>query len=275
VPKKTKLSKSSLHWFIRSRPYVLLAELRRRFDLDGSDEVRAIQTPGGTTYVGLPDRAARLIEDLVRENRVGLECTAEVQARLAVGVYAYDLLKAPIGIQRTNGFHRPPPNGMRPGTNEQDDRPDEDVEPPEGAEGAVAEPPTPAAFLERGRLPERPRFDRPGDRRQGDRRQSDRRDFGRPRGAPGPDSAAGPARDFDRPRGAAAPDGAGGERRPGARPDLPRRDRPGRPDLPRPRSERPGVPPPGRRPDGRERRGPDRPGTRSERPSPPPPAAST
>ena len=64
--KKNKLSKSSLHWFIRSRPYVLLAELRRRFDLDEVEDVQAIQTPEGKTYVGLPDRAARLLEELVR-----------------------------------------------------------------------------------------------------------------------------------------------------------------------------------------------------------------
>jgi hypothetical protein len=251
VAKKTKLSKSSLHWFIRSRSYVLLAELRRRFDLDGSDEVRGIRTPGGTTYLGLPERAARLIEDLVSENRVGLECLVDVHARLAVGVYAYDLLKAPVGLQRSNPFHRPPvgghPDALDPaGAPLQDD---EIGEAEDAADLSTSTEPAPEA-VDRIRPPDRPRFDGPrDDRRQSDRRQGDRREFGRPRGAVPPESGAGP------------------DRRPGARPDLPRRDRPGRPDLPRPRSERPGTPMPGRRPEGRERRGPDRPGTRTERPS--------
>jgi hypothetical protein len=96
VGKKNKLSKSSLHWFIRSRPYVLLAELRRRFDLDEVEDVQAIQTPEGKTYVGLPDRAARLLEELVRERRVGVEYVVDLHARLAIGVYAYDLLKTPL-----------------------------------------------------------------------------------------------------------------------------------------------------------------------------------
>lgn len=262
MAKKTKLSKSSLHWFIRSRPYVLLAELRRRFDLDGSDEVHPIKTPAGTTYVGLPDRAARLIEDLVRENRVGLECTAEVHARLAIGVYAYDLLKAPIGLQRTNGFHRPPQSGGRADAAEPGEAADELGELPDGEGPAAATSPTDgeAERPSPGERPDRPRFDRARvERRQGDRRQGERRDYGRPRAGQPEERRSGAPGD--------RPGVPGGERRPGARPDQPRRDRPGRPDLPRPRSERPGGPPPGRRGDGRERRGPDRPGTRSERPS--------
>ncbi|HEV8633247.1 MAG TPA: hypothetical protein VG370_03245 [Chloroflexota bacterium] len=114
--KKNKLSKSSLHWFIRSRPYVLLAELRRRFDLDGTEEVWAIQTPEGKTYVGLPERAARLLEELVRERRVGVDYVVDLHARLAIGVYAYDLLKTPLapfpmrpGAPRFNGAT---PNGQ-------------------------------------------------------------------------------------------------------------------------------------------------------------------
>ena len=250
MAKKTKLSKSSLHWFIRSRPYVLLTELRRRFDLDGTDEVHPIRAPGGTTYVGLPERAARLIEDLVRENRVGLECLVDVHARLAVGVYAYDLLKMPTGLQRSISFHRPPGIGQPEAGGRGEVPGGDDGEPIEGEEAGVSAPPAPES-TDRARPPDRPRFERGRpDRRMTDRRQGDRRELGLPRS------------------GAPPPEGTGGaDRRPAGRPDLPRRDRPGRPDLPRPRSERPGAPPPGRRPDGRDRRGPDRPGTRTERPS--------
>jgi hypothetical protein len=254
VSKKTKLSKSSLHWFIRSRPYVLLAELRRRFDLDGSDEVRAIQTPAGRTYVGLPERAARLIEDLVRENRVGLECIADVHARLAIGLYAFDLLKTPIGLQRSNPFARPPGAGQANGAvtgegpgAEAEHEGSEDDDPETDARGDVT---TVASSPLRERPPERPRFDRGsggrGDRRQGDRRQGERRDIGRVRADEAPAQGA-------------------PERRGGGRPDVPRRDRTGRPDLPQPRSERSGPGSQGRRGEGR--RGPDRPGTRSGKPS--------
>src|SRR5215207_6297564 len=101
MAKRHKLSKSSLHWFIRSRPYLLVADLRRRFDLDESDEVTPIQVQGGRAYIGLPQRAGRLLEDLAREHRVGVELAPDLQVRTVIGVYVYDLLRQQTGLVRT------------------------------------------------------------------------------------------------------------------------------------------------------------------------------
>jgi hypothetical protein len=86
VPKK-RLSKSSLLWFIRSRSYASIPDIRRRFNLDVDDDVVAVITVHGRIYVGLPSDAARALGDLVRENRVGLELRPGLLARVAVGVY--------------------------------------------------------------------------------------------------------------------------------------------------------------------------------------------
>jgi hypothetical protein len=101
VAKRHKLSKSSLHWFVKSRPFVLVPEIRRRFELDAGDEAWPIESPGGRAYVALPQRAARLLEDLVKEHRVGLELAPDLGARLVLGVYAFDLLKQPVGQVNT------------------------------------------------------------------------------------------------------------------------------------------------------------------------------
>lgn len=86
MPKK-RLSKSSLLWFIRSRSYVSVPDIRRRFNLPADDAVTAIVGPQGRVYVGLPADAARILGDLVREGRVGLELEPGILARAATGVY--------------------------------------------------------------------------------------------------------------------------------------------------------------------------------------------
>jgi len=86
VPKK-RLSKSSLLWFIRSRSYVSVPDIRRRFNLVGDDEISPIATPEGRVFIGLPQDAARVLGDLVREGRVGLELQPGILARAATGVY--------------------------------------------------------------------------------------------------------------------------------------------------------------------------------------------
>ena len=86
MPKK-RLSKSSLLWFIRSRSYVSISDIRRRFNLGAGDDVHAIGDGKGRTYVGLPQDAARVLEDLVREGRIGLELQPGILARAATGVY--------------------------------------------------------------------------------------------------------------------------------------------------------------------------------------------
>ena len=76
---------------------MLIPDVRRRFELDDTDEVSGLDMPEGRAWIGLPDRAAKLIEDLIRENRLGAEFTIDLKARLIIGVYAFDLLRQMVG----------------------------------------------------------------------------------------------------------------------------------------------------------------------------------
>lgn len=86
MPKK-RLSKSSLLWFIRSRSYVSISDIRRRFNLNEGEEVVPVPSPEGRVFVGLPSDAARVLGDLIREGRVGIELDPSIHAHAAIGVY--------------------------------------------------------------------------------------------------------------------------------------------------------------------------------------------
>jgi hypothetical protein len=81
---------AQLRRFIKSRPYVPLHELRRRFELNGElDEVSAIDAPGaGRVFVGLPAREADFLQTLARDGEVGLELCRDPNVPIVVGVYA-------------------------------------------------------------------------------------------------------------------------------------------------------------------------------------------
>ncbi|CAN5761866.1 hypothetical protein BH24CHL8_BH24CHL8_09360 [soil metagenome] len=80
---------AQLRRFIKSRPYVPMHELRRRFELNGgADDVTAIPTPGGLVYMGLPGRESQFIADLVRLGDVGLELCHDPRVPMVMGVFA-------------------------------------------------------------------------------------------------------------------------------------------------------------------------------------------
>jgi hypothetical protein len=80
---------AQLRRFIKSRPYVPLHELRRRFELNGeTDDVTAVQAPDGlTVFVGLPERESRLLAELARDGDVGLEMSRDPRVPIVVGVF--------------------------------------------------------------------------------------------------------------------------------------------------------------------------------------------
>ena len=80
---------AQLRRFIKSRPYVPLHELRRRFELNGeSDEVSLIHLADqGQIYVGLPGREAEFVATLVRDGDIGLELCYDPSVPIVVGVY--------------------------------------------------------------------------------------------------------------------------------------------------------------------------------------------
>ena len=74
--------------FIKSRPYVPLHELRRRFELNGEmDEVFPVEVPDGRVFVGLPEREAQFLATLVRDGDIGLELCKDPPMPIVVGVF--------------------------------------------------------------------------------------------------------------------------------------------------------------------------------------------
>lgn len=102
-------STSSLRRFISSRPYVTIAELRRRFALDDPDAVSPLERNGTVAWVGLPEREASKLRDLWQQDEVGLELSVDVRAPVVVGVYPMRIsryLADGFGANGTNGaFH--------------------------------------------------------------------------------------------------------------------------------------------------------------------------
>lgn len=79
---------AQLRRFIKSRAYVPMHELRRRFELSGeADDVSGVDTPQGLIYLGLPLRESRLIGELLRQGEVGVELCRDPRVPIAVGVY--------------------------------------------------------------------------------------------------------------------------------------------------------------------------------------------
>jgi hypothetical protein len=77
-----------LRRFIKSRPYVPMHELRRRFAIDGGeDDVTQVPLDGGHVYVGLPAREGSLLGELLRGGEIGYELSFDPRAPIVVGVY--------------------------------------------------------------------------------------------------------------------------------------------------------------------------------------------
>ena len=87
---------SQLRRFIRSRPYVPMHELRRRFALNGgADEMAAVDIEGQRLWVGLPVREGRLLADLLRGGDIGYEMSVDPVTPVIVGVYALRSIQRP------------------------------------------------------------------------------------------------------------------------------------------------------------------------------------
>jgi hypothetical protein len=77
-----------LRRFIKSRPYVPMHELRRRFGIDGGDDdVTPVRLDPGFVYVGLPNREGLLLGDLLRAGEIGYELSLDPRSPIVIGVY--------------------------------------------------------------------------------------------------------------------------------------------------------------------------------------------
>jgi hypothetical protein len=77
-----------LRRFIKSRAYVPMHELRRRFGINGNDDdVTTIELERGRIYVGLPGPEGRLLGELLRSGDIGYELSMDPMSPIVVGVY--------------------------------------------------------------------------------------------------------------------------------------------------------------------------------------------
>ena len=77
-----------LRRFIKSRPYVPMHELRRRFSINGEDDdVTPVRLDPGWIYVGLPAHEGRLLGDLLRSGEIGYELSLDPRTPIVIGVY--------------------------------------------------------------------------------------------------------------------------------------------------------------------------------------------
>jgi hypothetical protein len=77
-----------LRRFIKSRPYVPMHELRRRFGIDGGeDDVTPVDLSTGRIFVGLPPREGGLLGELLRGGDIGYELSLDPRSPVVVGLY--------------------------------------------------------------------------------------------------------------------------------------------------------------------------------------------
>jgi hypothetical protein len=77
-----------LRRFIKSRPYVPMHELRRRFAIDGGDDdVTQVRLDESAIYVGLPAREGSLLGELLRGGEIGYELSHDPRSPIVIGVY--------------------------------------------------------------------------------------------------------------------------------------------------------------------------------------------
>jgi hypothetical protein len=88
VPDSAGCTAPQLRRFIKSRTYVPMHELRRRFGINGTeDDVTLVDMDGRQIFVGLPGREGRLLAELLRGGDVGFELSFDPQTPVVVGVY--------------------------------------------------------------------------------------------------------------------------------------------------------------------------------------------
>ena len=81
-------TQAQLRRFVKSRPYVPLHELRRRFGIGGpEDEVSPITVNGRNLFIGLPGREAGLLGELIRGGDAGYELLLDPDGPMIVGVW--------------------------------------------------------------------------------------------------------------------------------------------------------------------------------------------
>ncbi len=91
--------------FVTSRPFVTVAELRRRFGLDDPDAMTLLRRNGTSAWIGLPEREAAKLQELWHRGELGVELSVEVRAPVVVGVYPMRIARYVMEASTGNGVH--------------------------------------------------------------------------------------------------------------------------------------------------------------------------
>ena len=87
-PLNTGCTPAQLRRFIKSRAYLPVHEIRRRFGIESQDDdVTGFTVGSGRIFVGLPPREGQILGELVRAGEVGYELQLDPEAPIIVGVY--------------------------------------------------------------------------------------------------------------------------------------------------------------------------------------------
>lgn len=87
-PPRPTCTVAQLRRFIKSRPWIPMHELRRRFGIYGADDdVSPIRVGDRTLFVGLPPAESRLMAELLGGGDVGYELSLDPWSPIVVGVY--------------------------------------------------------------------------------------------------------------------------------------------------------------------------------------------
>jgi hypothetical protein len=85
---KTGCTLAQMRRFIKSRPYVPVHELRRRFLIEGiEDEMSPVTVDKGKLFVGLPEREAGFLGELIKAGEVGCELLLDPTSPAVIGVF--------------------------------------------------------------------------------------------------------------------------------------------------------------------------------------------
>jgi hypothetical protein len=87
-PSRPTCTVAQLRRFIKSRPWIPMHELRRRFGIDGNDDdVSPMHVGSQTLFIGLPPAEGRLMAELLGAGDVGYELSLDPVTPVVVGVY--------------------------------------------------------------------------------------------------------------------------------------------------------------------------------------------
>ncbi len=87
-PSHPTCTQAQLRRFIKSRPWVPMHELRRRFGIYGADDdVSPIRVGDRTLFIGLPPAEGQMMGELLGTGDVGCELSLDPVAPVVIGVY--------------------------------------------------------------------------------------------------------------------------------------------------------------------------------------------